>query len=162
MANTTFNGPVRSENGFEEWNGSAWVPIGGGSSTTVYTRDGTTQTYTLAAPAAVGETYNIAFTYGDSTLGDIQISLPAIAGADQTYFVPQVTGLDTSGGAAFFVAAAAGNILAAGNGATAITSATFQIVYVGIVSSPGGEFALFQVSGMYTCAGNTYTPVITV
>jgi hypothetical protein len=30
MANTTFKGPVRSQNGFLEWDGSAWVPVGGG------------------------------------------------------------------------------------------------------------------------------------
>lgn len=34
MANTTFNGPVRSQNGFEEWNGSAWVPVAGGGGST--------------------------------------------------------------------------------------------------------------------------------
>jgi hypothetical protein len=30
MANTTFKGPVRSQNGFQEWDGSAWVPVAGG------------------------------------------------------------------------------------------------------------------------------------
>lgn len=30
MANSTFSGPVRSQNGFQEWDGSAWVPVGGG------------------------------------------------------------------------------------------------------------------------------------
>jgi hypothetical protein len=30
MANTTFSGPVRSQGGFQEWDGSTWVPIGGG------------------------------------------------------------------------------------------------------------------------------------
>jgi hypothetical protein len=30
MANTTFSGPVRSQNGFQEWDGTEWVPVGGG------------------------------------------------------------------------------------------------------------------------------------
>lgn len=30
MANSTFSGPVRSQNGFQEWNGTAWVPVAGG------------------------------------------------------------------------------------------------------------------------------------
>ena len=30
MSNTTFNGPVRSKDGFLEWDGNAWVPVSGG------------------------------------------------------------------------------------------------------------------------------------
>jgi len=39
MGITTFSGPVRSDNGFQEWNGSEWVPVaggGGGGSANIY------------------------------------------------------------------------------------------------------------------------------
>jgi len=50
MANTTFKGPVRSENGFLEWNGSAWVPVqggGGGGGGVLIVPIGGDETYTL-------------------------------------------------------------------------------------------------------------------
>ena len=62
MANTTFNGPVRSENGFQEWDGSAWVPVGGGGGTTTVfpVADGVANTVTAPAPTAVGQQYTYA------------------------------------------------------------------------------------------------------
>lgn len=58
MANTTFKGPVRSQNGFQEWNGSAWVPVaGGGGGSAIYVPNGTTQII-LPVPTAPGQQIN--------------------------------------------------------------------------------------------------------
>lgn len=42
MANTTFKGPVRSQNGFQEWDGTSWVPVGGGASAIIVPYGATT------------------------------------------------------------------------------------------------------------------------
>jgi hypothetical protein len=107
MANTTFKGPVRSENGFLEWNGSAWVPVqgggGGGGGTTFvditnensYTNDayadpptGPTAGNIIQLPViGVGETYTI-FTGASETssLAAWALQFPAIPGADITAY----------------------------------------------------------------------------
>jgi len=106
MANTTFKGPVRSENGFLEWNGSAWVPVqgggGGGGGTTFvfvssenrYTDDayadpptGTGAGNVIELPVIeVGETYTITtgFSAGGSDAWALQF--PAIPGTDITAY----------------------------------------------------------------------------
>jgi hypothetical protein len=62
MANTTFNGPVRSENGFQEWDGSAWVPVSGSAIVIPY------NTTTNVELTEVGQQFTL--------VGDYNISSP--------------------------------------------------------------------------------------
>ena len=63
MANSTFSGPVRSQNGFLEWDGTDWVPIsGGGGSAIIPITDADKGTQIiLPTTAAVGDqiTYQV-------------------------------------------------------------------------------------------------------
>lgn len=102
MANTTFKGPVRSQNGFQEWNGSAWVPVagGGGGATILLTTDNTYSENYLNDPpigpsagtiislpvVEVGETITIRPT-GGATQFAWAIELPAIPGIDLAVFL---------------------------------------------------------------------------
>lgn len=63
MANSTFSGPVRSQNGFQELVDGVWTPVGsgggGGSAAVVVFRDPAVQTViTLPVPTEVGQVYN--------------------------------------------------------------------------------------------------------
>jgi len=111
MANTTFSGPVRSQNGFQEWNGSAWVPVaggGGGGSTLVLlnnqgspygddnrystnsTQDpptGATAGNIIQLPAIeVGASYKIANIASGNSSDCWALQLPPIAGTDASFF----------------------------------------------------------------------------
>jgi len=71
MGITTFSGPVRSDNGFQEWNGSEWVPVagggGGGDVISVVSiplnNTGTTSSVTLPTPTQLGQTYFVTLTF---------------------------------------------------------------------------------------------------
>lgn len=100
MANSTFSGPVRSQNGFQEWNGTAWVPVaggGGGGTTFVYvsSENEYTDNYYEDPPTGpgagniiqlpvigVGETYTIAIGGSAGGLNAWALQLPSIPGAD--------------------------------------------------------------------------------
>jgi hypothetical protein len=111
MANTTFSGPVRSQNGFQEWNGTAWVPVagGGGSTTLVYLSNsssfpgvgdnrystdssinppiGPTAGNIIQLPdIPVGASYSIVNPTGGSTNDCWALQVPAIAGTDVSLF----------------------------------------------------------------------------
>jgi len=84
MANTTFSGPVRSQNGFQEWDGTEWVPIGGGggggASTTIYVDRSTSDPVIfLPAPSAVGHVYSCYFPLPDSFSGGAVVVRPVPA-----------------------------------------------------------------------------------
>lgn len=114
MANSTFSGPVRSQNGFQEWDGTAWVPVaggGGGGNTVIVLADqyginigdfpdnrysdadnavpptGPTAGTIIQLPQiAVGQSYTIR-SYGGSGGGFVwAIQLPSIPGADLSAF----------------------------------------------------------------------------
>lgn len=108
MANTTFNGPVRSQNGFQEWNGSAWVPVAGGggnvsvflnASATAFGADnrysddssqdpptGPTAGNIIQLPAIeVGQAYSIIGISGGSQ-DAWALQLPSISGVDLTVY----------------------------------------------------------------------------
>jgi len=69
MANTTFKGPVRSQNGFQEWDGSAWVPIGGGGGSAVLAEsDGQIVTLPFTTPGQIISVTNKAGSVGTYTL----------------------------------------------------------------------------------------------
>lgn len=115
MANTTFNGPVRSQNGFEEWNGTAWVPVagggggGGGGSTIVYLNSqdyfagednrysddsaqnpptGPTAGNIIQLPVIeVGASYKILCSTSGNSYDCWALQLPSIAGADASVFL---------------------------------------------------------------------------
>ena len=64
MGITTFSGPVRSDNGFQEWNGSEWVPVagggGGGGNVSIVPLPipaSGTNTVTLPTPTQAGQVY---------------------------------------------------------------------------------------------------------
>ncbi len=70
MANTTFNGPVRSENGFQEWDGSAWVPVGGGGGTaTMVPYNALSASITLPSGATATAGQKVASYYGEFVIG---------------------------------------------------------------------------------------------
>ena len=116
MANSTFSGPVRSQNGFQEWNGTAWVPVaggGGGGGAIIELGDGasasnigvpdnrysedmysTTPTGATAGNIiqlpviGVNEAYKIRTQIGTaSTVAAWAIQLPAIPGTDISAFI---------------------------------------------------------------------------
>jgi hypothetical protein len=143
MANTTFKGPVRSENGFQEWDGSAWVPVaGGGGGGEV-----------MIVPAAGGETYTLNFTEVGQM---ITVVVRAIPGAEL--------------GTITLDATAPGNPTATGTYGIVIDAVTrlnepsptefpytldfssypnmfLQFVYTGTFETPYGTQAIFEVSG---------------
>ncbi len=110
MANTTFKGPVRSQNGFLEWNGSAWVPVGGGGSTFVYLNNASFSLYGSGdnrysdnssnnpptGPTAgnivqlplidVGAVYKITNPSGGNSTDCWALQLPSITGTDASVF----------------------------------------------------------------------------
>jgi hypothetical protein len=103
MANSTFSGPVRSQNGFQEWNGTAWVPVaGGGGGTTFvdilsensYTDDyyadpptGPTAGTTIQLPViGVGETYTVLVGGSGGGLQAWALQFPSIPGTDLTSY----------------------------------------------------------------------------
>ena len=115
MAYTNFTGPVRSEEGFEEWNGTAWVPVaggGGGGSTVVflsnttsafgddnrYSADsdqnpptGPTAGNIIQLPVVeVDATYKILCFSGGNSTDCWALQLPAIAGTDASVFVSTI------------------------------------------------------------------------
>lgn len=111
MANSTFSGPVRSQNGFQEWDGTAWVPVagGGGGNTLVYlnnasaafygadnrySTDGeqnpptgaTAGTFVQLPEIPVGSSYEIINPTGGSSFDCWALKLPTIAGIDIAAF----------------------------------------------------------------------------
>jgi hypothetical protein len=116
MANTTFNGPVRSQNGFQEWNGTAWVPVaGGGGATEIFLGDqyspnffgnpdnrysdsqnsvpptGPTAGTIIQLPQiAVGQSYRIRSDSGSGSGYTWAIQLPSIPGTDMSAFFEPV------------------------------------------------------------------------
>lgn len=93
MANTTFKGPVRSQNGFQEWDGSAWVPVGGGGGGTTVIElsqnNWYSDNYDDLTPSSgniiqlpeigIGETYTIV-PYFAGTLAVWALQLPVFSG----------------------------------------------------------------------------------
>jgi hypothetical protein len=131
MANSTFSGPVRSQNGFQEWDGTAWVPVaggGGGGSTLVllnnssgvygddnrYSADsaqdpptGPTAGNIIQLPVIeVGASYKIACITSGNSYDCWALQLPTITGTDASYFASnKLQSIQTySGGSGFPVA----------------------------------------------------------
>lgn len=73
MANTTFKGPVRSQNGFQELVDGAWVPVagGGGIQTILATPDTPIVTLNFTAP---GQTIIVTGTYLYDSLYTLNIA----------------------------------------------------------------------------------------
>ena len=102
MASSTFSGPVRSQNGFQEWNGTAWVPVagggGGGAVVEINTSNAYSQNFLNDPPIGpsagtiitlpvvqVGETITIRPT-GGATQFAWAIEIPPIPGVDLATF----------------------------------------------------------------------------
>lgn len=156
MANTTFNGPVRSQNGFQELVNGVWTPVGGGGSAAVVVlRDPASQTnITLPVPTEIGQTYRYIFPLTDSFAGQrANIFLPAVPGSSASYLYGIVNLYDTNSGNTF---ALQGNTSSSNNsmfvgaepGASAVVTdilADIQIVYIGIYSG-SARFETFPAS----------------
>lgn len=82
MANTTFNGPVRSENGFQELVDGVWTPLGGGGgggSVVVLPSD--TDSYVLPGDATPGQVITILRGVDDNSPGvTLSITAPIPSG----------------------------------------------------------------------------------
>ncbi len=90
MANSTFSGPVRSQNGFQELVDGVWVPVGGGgggsSAVVVFRTPGVETNITLPIPTEVGQVYHYIFpgtANGDGAAA--VINLPDVPGATNKY-----------------------------------------------------------------------------
>ena len=88
MANSTFSGPVRSENGFQELVDGVYVPVGGGAQVRI-------------VPVGGGETYTLNFTevgqiitvvaQGDPGVEDGEITLAVTAPGNPANFAVEGT-----------------------------------------------------------------------
>jgi hypothetical protein len=125
MGTSTVSGPFRSQNGFQEWNGTAWVPVaggGGGGGVTYIQLVGdypsvygdtdnrystnpnndpptgpTAGTFVQMPQMAVGE--SCAFCGNGGSQNDVwAIKLPTVAGADVTAFYGNSWGVSVIGG----------------------------------------------------------------
>lgn len=73
MANTTFNGPVRSENGFQELVDGVWTPVGGGGggggTATMVPYNAFSVSITLPSSATATAGQKVASYYGEFVIG---------------------------------------------------------------------------------------------
>lgn len=83
MASSTFSGPVRSQNGFQEWDGTAWVPVagGGGGGAIIELGDNASENFGVPDNRYSEDMYNTPPT--GATAGNI-IQLPVI-GVNEAY-----------------------------------------------------------------------------
>lgn len=160
MANSTFSGPVRSQNGFQELVDGVWVPVGGGgggSAAVVVYRSAVAQEIVLPVPTEVGQVYR--YIFPPTLDGD---------GESVTLVTPPVPGADASRlngyGALYNLITGTSLVIAgpSGSGANAVRvlaetsdiSAEIQIVYNG--TEPGGD-AKFSVVGASWWTGDIST-----
>lgn len=144
MANTTFNGPVRSENGFQELVDGVWTTVGGGgggggsSTAIVYTNptDGSTVTVTLPAPTEVGTMYTVASTLATTANGQITIEATLLPGQDAAVFVGVEIVPDNYASRISRDAPYTTNVY---------MSDKFQFVYVGEFASEGLTYGVYNV-----------------
>jgi hypothetical protein len=147
MANTTFNGPVRSQNGFQELVDGVWTPVGGGGGgsapVVVFRTPGVQTNITLPVPTEVGQVYHYIFPSTANRDGAAAvITLPDVPGAAyeymsgtaNIYYSNSVTTLGPSSSGANSIVVNAEN-----NGDNSDQYADIQIVYIGI----DGESARF-------------------
>lgn len=152
MANTTFKGPVRSQNGFQELVDGVWTPVGGGggggggSTAIVYTTpsDGSTVTVQLPAPTEVGTMYTVAglaAVFGPS--GQIKIIPTLLPGQTGAAFLGLSMTSNDGGG----VFQASGEEFYIQNVAN---QNVFRIIYTGIFA---GEIAIYSIEAYNTYLG---------
>ena len=91
MANTTFNGPVRSQNGFQQLVDGVWTPVGGGGTTLIPYTPGTTN-YTITGLTTPGDSASFAWEFHEPETGDeLVVDAPVIPGTDQVLFVKTIS-----------------------------------------------------------------------
>ena len=84
MANTTFKGPIRSQNGFQELVDGVWTPVGsgggggGGTMINIPNPNALGDTIFLDTPTEIGQTYTISIGWGLVDGGSIsmEVALP--------------------------------------------------------------------------------------
>ena len=124
MASSTFSGPVRSQNGFQEWDGTAWVPVAGGggggttfidlvsASASIYGTPDNRYTDDFNNDPPTGPTAGTIIQLPDMAVGDEcvffggngaqydawAIQLPTIAGTDLSFYTTNVVPTSYQGG----------------------------------------------------------------
>ncbi len=153
MANTTFKGPVRSQNGFQELVDGVWTPVGGGgggSAPVVVFRNPSAQTLiTLPVPTEIGQVYRYIFPRSDSNVGEPAIiTCPSVPGTSGSYLQGTVNLYDIATGNTFALKSnetSSTNAMFVGaepglGGEVTDVFADIQIVYIGVY----GGYARFQ------------------
>jgi hypothetical protein len=157
MANSTFSGPVRSQNGFQELVDGVWTPLGGGGggggggSAIILPRpEGSDVLVEMTEPTAVGQIYNY-------SLGPKPASSPS--GSYVRLYTPNYdTELTSFAGGMIFISSYNGNISQTyyGSGSpdtqilfavsNADTALNLQVVYIGEDSN---GYKMYSVSGLF-------------
>ena len=146
MGITTFSGPVRSDNGFQEWNGSEWVPVaggGGGGSVIAASNDGSDYFVTIdfadfLTPVTVykpfgGGSFTITFT-ASGALAEAVTSTPVIALEGTLYTAGNLVGgtyLNVSGNSIAVTGSSAGPMMYAQFMATKVSNGSLFINVAG-------------------------------
>jgi len=141
MGITTFSGPVRSDNGFQEWNGSEWVPVagGGGGSSAIVLESG--QSYMIPPGVEPGTI----FTFILKINPDLSVE-PAIISIDESY------GSTSIGGAIINSSTSNPNIVQYGGSFPFSLSGYASHVtfyYQGTVPSYYGPLSSWTISGSF-------------
>jgi hypothetical protein len=162
MANTTFKGPVRSQNGFQELVDGVWTPVGGGGGGAVtqiitpWPTAGNPVTITIPDPTVtavtVGQTYEIVIQTTLLTSGEnhtLTVTIGAVTG--ETIFTGSIFN-NTDGDPAapiyifnqddFSYTNAAPGSLSAGSG-------RFVVTYCGLCPFGPGQYHMYTVTGTY-------------
>ena len=156
MANSTFSGPVRSQNGFQELVGGVWTPLGGGGGSAIILPrpEGSSVVVEMTAPTAVGQIYNYALgpKPASSPSGfQVLLNTPNYA-TELTSFAGGLLRIDTYTGIISQTDYGVGSPITQLTFAVSNTdtSLTLQVVYVGIDSN---GYKMYSVSGLFVYYG---------
>lgn len=149
MANSTFSGPVRSQNGFQELVDGVWTPLGGGgggSAAVVVIRDPAVNTVvTLPVPTEVGQVYNYLVPASVNGAGEkVTFALPSVPGTSGSYMTG-VTILYTFNGIFVLGGSSSSNNAVEVYDQTLDYSAELVITYIGIESG-AAKFSVWPAS----------------
>ena len=144
MANTTFKGPVRSQNGFQELVGGVWTPVGGGGGgggggvTYIPYTPGLTN-YTITGLTTPGDSASFILQYTQRFSGDgVDVTTTAIPGTDGVVFLLIGQNNDTVG-----VDASTTDFTAAGSNTLCNK---FTVTYAGNYIQSGLTYAVMYVT----------------
>ena len=162
MANSTFSGPVRSQNGFQELVGGVWTPVGGGgggSAAVVVFRDPVVDTViTLPVPAEVGQVYNYLVPPTAGAGGQkVTFVAPPVPGTSGSYMTG-ITTLYTFSGIVSLGGSSSSDNAVEVTDQTVDYSAELVITYIGIESG-AAKFSVWP--GSYFTNNTSYSRIVT-